>query len=69
MRIWTLEEQSFAGSVADLASLALEARNRKIAQEQLAEAKEIAESLGVGNVFVSISHTDDLATGLVIITK
>lgn len=33
------------------------------------KAKEIAESLGVGNIFVSISHTDDLATGLVIITK
>ena len=33
------------------------------------KAKEIAVSLGVGNILVSISHTDDLATGLVIITK
>ena len=31
-------------------------------------AKEIAQSLGVNNIFVSISHTDELATGIVIIT-
>jgi len=30
--------------------------------------KEIAQSLGVNKIFVSISHTDELATGLVIIT-
>ena len=43
-RIWTLEEQSFAGSVADLASLALEARKRKHVQDELAEAKDSAET-------------------------
>jgi holo-[acyl-carrier protein] synthase len=32
-------------------------------------AKAIADSLGVRNIFVSISHTDELATGMVIITK
>jgi holo-[acyl-carrier protein] synthase len=32
-------------------------------------AKTIADSLGVRNIFVSISHTDELATGIVIITK
>ncbi len=31
-------------------------------------AKEIAESLGVKSIFVSISHIDNLATGLVIVT-
>jgi holo-[acyl-carrier protein] synthase len=33
------------------------------------KAKDIADALGVKRIFVSISHTDDLATGLVIITK
>jgi holo-[acyl-carrier protein] synthase len=32
-------------------------------------AKEITESLGVNSIFVSISHTVDLATGVVIIAK
>ncbi|UCF69817.1 MAG: holo-ACP synthase [candidate division WOR-3 bacterium] len=32
------------------------------------KAKEIADSLGVKKIFVSISHTTDLATGIVIIT-
>jgi holo-[acyl-carrier protein] synthase len=32
-------------------------------------AKTIADSLGVRNIFVSISHTDELATGIVIITE
>jgi holo-[acyl-carrier protein] synthase len=33
------------------------------------KAKEIADSLGVKNVFVSISHTKDLAVGLAIATR
>lgn len=33
------------------------------------KAKDIADALGVKRIFVSISHTDDLATGLVIITR
>jgi PAS domain S-box-containing protein len=44
VREWTLEEQSFIGSLADLASLALEAHNRQEAQEELRLAKEQAES-------------------------
>jgi holo-[acyl-carrier protein] synthase len=32
------------------------------------KAKDIADSLGVTKIFVSISHTTDLATGIVIIT-
>jgi PAS domain S-box-containing protein len=43
-RQWTLEEQSFAGSMADLVSLALESRDRRKAQDELREAKEMAES-------------------------
>jgi holo-[acyl-carrier protein] synthase len=33
------------------------------------KAKEIADSLGAKNVYVSISHTDHIATGIVIITS
>jgi PAS domain S-box-containing protein len=43
-RQWTVEEQSFAGSAADLASLALEAWNRRKAQEQLKAALKMAET-------------------------
>jgi PAS domain S-box-containing protein len=43
-RTWTLEEQSFVGSLADLASLALEAKNRKKSQEELQIAKDAAEA-------------------------
>jgi PAS domain S-box-containing protein len=44
MRTWSLEEQSFVGSIADLASLALEAWRRRVAQHELRQAKEAAES-------------------------
>lgn len=44
VRRWTLEEQNFVGSLADLASLALEACNRKQTQQDLEEAKEAAEA-------------------------
>jgi holo-[acyl-carrier protein] synthase len=33
------------------------------------KVKEIADSLGVKNIFVSISHTKDLAVGLAIATR
>ncbi len=42
-RQWTLEEQGFVGSAADLVSLALEASNRCKAQEQLEAALKMAE--------------------------
>ena len=32
-------------------------------------AKEITESLGVNSIFVSISHTTELATGIVIVAN
>jgi PAS domain S-box-containing protein len=41
---WSIEEQQFAGSLADLASLALEARDRRHAQEELERAKDAAEA-------------------------
>jgi signal transduction histidine kinase len=44
LRQWTMDEQNFVGSMADLASLALEACYRRKAQEELKEAKELAEA-------------------------
>jgi PAS domain S-box-containing protein len=43
-RQWALEEQNFAGSIADLVSLAMEACERKQAEEELQQAKESAEA-------------------------
>jgi PAS domain S-box-containing protein len=43
VRFWSFDEQNFSSSVADLASLALEAWNRKRAQEELKQAKDAAE--------------------------
>jgi signal transduction histidine kinase len=43
-RNWTLEEQNFSASIADLATLALEGWSRKLAQEELRMAKEAAEA-------------------------
>jgi signal transduction histidine kinase/DNA-binding response OmpR family regulator len=43
-RRWTLEEENFAGSVADLMALALEARDRQAVQEALRSAKDAAEA-------------------------
>ncbi|WP_404785754.1 ATP-binding protein [Altericista sp. CCNU0014] len=43
-REWSLEEEGFARSLADLIALALEARDRKQAELALSQAKELAES-------------------------
>jgi PAS domain S-box-containing protein len=43
-REWSLEEEGFARSLADLIVLALEARDRKQAEVALSHAKELAES-------------------------
>jgi PAS domain S-box-containing protein len=58
LRDWTLEEQNFVGSLADLASLALEARNRKKSREELRLAKEMAEaaSKAKSNFLANMSH-------------
>ncbi len=42
-RQWSLEEQNFAGSIADLISLAIESRDRVAAELELQRAKEAAE--------------------------
>ncbi len=43
-RTWSAEEENFAGSIADLMALALEARDRRKAQEELLAAKDAAEA-------------------------
>jgi len=43
-RVWSPEEEAFAGSIADLVWLLLEARERRHAQEALLQAKEAAEA-------------------------
>ncbi len=43
-RTWSLEDQNFAGSLADLASLALDARERRRSRQELEAAKEAAEA-------------------------
>ena len=43
-RKFTLEEENFAGSLADLLALAIEAGNRRRAQDELLAAKEAAEA-------------------------
>ena len=45
MREWTLEEQDFAASIADMLSLAMEASERKQAEEALRESEEKYRSL------------------------
>ncbi|PMB25988.1 hybrid sensor histidine kinase/response regulator, partial [Fischerella thermalis CCMEE 5319] len=56
IRQWTLEEENFAGSIADFVTLAIEASERKAAQEALqqseAEFRAIFErsSVGIGLV-------------------
>lgn len=47
-RVWALEEQNFASSMADLVSLAVEAHHRKRAQDILASEKRILEMIVQG---------------------
>ncbi|MCL1470949.1 adenylate/guanylate cyclase domain-containing protein [Argonema antarcticum] len=44
-RHWTLEEENFAGSLADLASLALEARERKRLEEEVSQQQRFLDSI------------------------
>jgi PAS domain S-box-containing protein len=57
-RQWTMDEQNFVGSMADLASLALEACHRKKAQDELKGAKELAEaaSRAKSSFLANMSH-------------
>lgn len=58
MRSWTLDEENFAGSIADLMALALEARDRHAMQGELVAAKEVAEaaSEAKSRFFANVSH-------------
>jgi len=64
VRRWTLEEQNFVGSMADLASLALEACNRKQAQEDLEEAKEAAEAANKAKSYFLANMSHEIRTPL-----
>jgi PAS domain S-box-containing protein len=63
-RRWTLEEQNFVGSLADLASLALEACNRKQAQQDLEEAKEAADAANRAKSFFLANMSHEIRTPL-----
>jgi PAS domain S-box-containing protein len=58
IRHWDHETQTFAGSLADLTSLALEARDRKIREESLRQAKEdaAAASWAKSTFLANMSH-------------
>ncbi|MBD2344095.1 GAF domain-containing sensor histidine kinase [Anabaena subtropica] len=56
VRQWTAEEENFAGSIADFVSLAIEARERNIAQEALRKSE---------NQFRAIFELSSIGIGLV----
>ena len=58
MHPWTLDEENFAGSIADLMALALEAHDRHASQQELFAAKEAAEaaSKAKSRFFANVSH-------------
>ncbi|MGH1395983.1 MAG: sensor histidine kinase [Trichormus sp.] len=64
IREWTVEEEYFAGAIADFISLAIEARERKTAQEQLqkseAQFRAIFErsSVGIGLINIKAQIVD-----------
>ncbi len=55
-RHWKLEEQNFASSLAHTATLAMEARNRKQAEEALRAEKEKSETLLLNILPSEIAH-------------
>jgi PAS domain S-box-containing protein len=63
-RVWSIDEQQFAGSLADLASLAVSARNRRVVLEELKRAKEAAEAANAAKSAFVASMSHELRTPL-----
>ena len=63
-RIWSIDEQQFAGSLADLASLAVVSRNRRIVLDELKRAKDAAEAANAAKSAFVASMSHELRTPL-----
>jgi diguanylate cyclase (GGDEF)-like protein/PAS domain S-box-containing protein len=59
LRYWTVEEESFAGSLADLVAMALDAADRHKAQESLGHRLEFEKLIsGISTTFLNIAPAD-----------
>ena len=63
-RHWTVDDQHAAAALADLASLALGARNRRRAQQDLQRAKDAAEAANVAKSAFVANMSHELRTPL-----